>query len=129
MAAARIPGLTPNPLLLAAAAVVAVIWVAPIVWVIGLSFKPNDVLMFDTGNILSPPFTLENYANILAASNVFRWIGNSLIVATGTTLLVLAVSSLAGYAFARLEFPGRRVLFVLVLAGLAVPDQAIFIPL
>ena len=129
MSAVRIPGVSPNPLLLLTAALVAVIWVAPVVWVIGLSFKPNEILMFNTGGILAPPFTLENYRNILTSSNVFVWIGNSLIVAAGTTLLVLILSSLAGYAFARLDFPGRRVLFVLVLAGLAVPDQAILIPL
>jgi multiple sugar transport system permease protein len=44
-------------------------------------------------------------------------------------VLTLVVSSLAGYAFARLDFPGKRIVFVLVLAGLMVPEQAVFIPL
>lgn len=126
---ARIPGVSPSPALMVLAILLAVAWMAPVVWVVGLSFKPNDVLMRDTTGVFAPPFTLRNYADLLAASNVFRWVGNSLAVALSQTALVLALSSLAGYAFARLEFPGRRALFVAVLAGLAVPDQAIFIPL
>ncbi|MBV9538825.1 MAG: carbohydrate ABC transporter permease [Acidisphaera sp.] len=116
-------------ILLAAVVVLAVIWIAPIVWVVGLSFKPNDVLMRTTGGIVAPPFTLVNYRDILAASNVFGWMLNSTIVAIGQTVLTLLLASLAGYGFARTEFPGRRVLFLLVLACLAVPDQAIIVPL
>jgi multiple sugar transport system permease protein len=58
---------------------------------------------------------------------VFRWIGNSLIVSLGMTAGVLVLASLAGYGFARLEFPGRNILFVIVLLGLAVPEQAVII--
>jgi multiple sugar transport system permease protein len=114
---------------LAAVLGLAVLWIAPLVWVLGLSLKPDDVLIQDTGNILSPPFTLRNYEAILANSLVFRWIANSALVALGQTALILVLSSLAGYGFARAEFPGKNVLFIFVLAGLAVPEQAIFIPL
>jgi multiple sugar transport system permease protein len=58
---------------------------------------------------------------------VFRWFLNSTIVALGQTAGVLVLSSLAGYAFARLEWPGRKVVFVIVLFGLAVPEQAVII--
>lgn len=112
-----------------AVAALAIVWIAPIVWVVGLSFKPNDVLMRTTGGILSPPFTLKNYADILAASSVFNWMLNSAIVAVCQTLLTLLIASLAGYGFARTNFPGRNILFVLVLAALAVPEQAIIVPL
>ena len=54
---------------------------------------------------------------------------NSAIVAAGQTVLTLLVASLAGYGFARTDFPGRKPLFVLVLAALAVPEQAIIVPL
>ncbi len=115
--------------LLAAVIGLALVWLAPIVWVIGLSFKPNEVLMHSTGGILAPPFTLKNYIDILAASSVFSWMLNSTIVAVGQTVLTLLIASLAGYGFARTNFPGRSVLFVLVLAALAVPEQAIIVPL
>lgn len=115
--------------LLAAVIGLALVWLAPIIWVIGLSFKPNDVLMHSTGGILSPPFTVKNYIDILAASSVFGWMLNSTIVAVGQTVLTLVIASLAGYGFARTSFPGRSLLFVLVLAALAVPEQAIIVPL
>ncbi len=116
-------------LLLAAVVALAVVWLAPIIWVVGLSFKPNEVLMHSTGGILTPPFTLKNYVDILAASSVFGWMLNSTIVAFGQTILTLLIASLAGYGFARTNFPGRNALFVLVLAALAVPEQAIIVPL
>jgi multiple sugar transport system permease protein len=116
-------------LILAGVVLLTVIWVAPILWVVGLSFKPNDVLMKSTGGLLSPPFTLKNYTDILAASSVFKWMLNSAIVACGQTVLTLAIASLAGYGFARTNFPGRRALFAMTLAALAVPEQAIIVPL
>ncbi|MGL4242595.1 MAG: carbohydrate ABC transporter permease, partial [Beijerinckiaceae bacterium] len=78
-----------DKMLLGAVAALAILWLAPIIWVIGLSFKPNEVLMRDTGGILSPPFTLKNYRDILASSQVFAWMWNSVVVATGQTILTL----------------------------------------
>jgi multiple sugar transport system permease protein len=114
---------------LAALVALAAFWMAPIVWVIGLSFKPNDVLMHSTGGLLSPPFTIKNYTDILRASAVFGWMLNSAIVAIGQTALTLVLSTLAGYGFARTDFPGKRIVFLIVLAALAVPEQAIIVPL
>jgi multiple sugar transport system permease protein len=116
-------------LLLLAVVLLAIAWIAPIVWVVGLSLKPNEVLMRSTGGIILPPFTLKNYADILAASSVFGWMTNSAIVAVGQTVLTLVIASLAGYGFARTDFPGRKMLFVLMLAALAVPEQAVIVPL
>ncbi len=115
--------------LFAAMITLAVLWLAPIAWVIGLSFKPNELLMRKTTGLLAPPFTLKNYIDIVATSSVFGWMLNSTIVAVGQTVLTLMLSTLAGYGFARTEFPGKRIIFVLVLAGLAVPEQAIIVPL
>lgn len=116
-------------LVLLGVALLALVWLGPMLWVLALSFKPNELLMARTDVFLGPPYTAENYGDILQASLVFRWLGNSAIVALGQTLGVLLLSSLAGYGFARTEFPGRRWLYGLVLFGLAVPSQAIFIPL
>jgi multiple sugar transport system permease protein len=115
--------------ILALVIALALAWLAPIVWVVGLSLKPNDVLMRSTGGLLAPPFTLKNYTDITATSAVFGWMLNSAIVAFGQTVLTLALSTLAGYGFARTDFPGKKAVFVLVLAGLAVPEQAIIVPL
>ena len=115
--------------ILASVIALALLWITPLVWVFMLSFKPNDFLMAHTDILFSPPFTFKNYQDILGTSAVFGWITNSLIVSLGSTFLTLVLASLAGYGFARTQFPGRQVLFYIVLAGLAVPEQAIVIPL
>lgn len=110
-----------------AVGVVALLWVFPILWVVALSFKPNVEIMTRSSGVLEPPFTLENYLNIIASSNVFRWTMNSMIVATVQTVVTLILASLAGYGFARADFRGRQVVFALALAGLAVPEYALIV--
>ena len=116
-------------LLLAATILVAILWILPVVWVLAMSLKPNEVLQRSTWGFLPTPFTLENYVGLLRVSQVPRWLLNSAIVAVVMTVAVLVVSSLAGYAFARLRFPFKRTLFMLMIAGLMIPEQAVFLPL
>ena len=115
-------------IILASVIALGIVMVMPIVWALGLSIKSNAALMVDTSSVLHAPYTLQNYFDLFAGSGVFRWLLNSTIVALGMTFGVLVLSSLAGYGFARLEFPGRNLIFVLVLFGLAVPEQAVIIP-
>src|SRR5688572_31171284 len=117
-----------SPLALACVVVGAAIMVAPLVWTILLSLKANSALVGNSAAALSPPYTLENYAAILGNYLTMRWLLNSLIVSLGTTAGVLILSSLAGYGFARLQFPFRRTLFIFVLLGLAIPQQAVILP-
>ena len=120
---------TVDLLLLTVTVVVAVLWMIPVIWVVAMSLKPNAELMRSTAGFLPVPFTLENYVNLVKLATVPRWLLHSFIVAVSMTLAVLVVSSMAGYAFARLSFPFKRTLFILTLAGLMVPEQAVFIPL
>nr|MDQ4088585.1 carbohydrate ABC transporter permease [Pseudomonadota bacterium] len=108
------------PLVLLAVLIGAAIMVAPLVWTILLSLKSNTELVGNSGAALSAPYTLENYRAIVGSSLTTRWLLNSLIVSIATTVGVLILCSLAGYGFARLRFPFRRTLFVLVLLGLAI---------
>jgi multiple sugar transport system permease protein len=105
----------------------AVLMLLPVLWVVLLSFKPNAELMADINSAFRAPYTLANYGNLFASSGVFRWVANSVAVALGMTVGVLILSSLAGYAFARLDFPWKRTLFVFVMLGLAVPEQAVIL--
>ena len=116
-------------LVILAVVLLAAIWMLPLAWVLAASLKPNQVLMVRTDGLLSPPFTLRNYENLIGTSALVRWLANSAIVSLGQTALVLVLSSLAGYGFARTRFPGKRWVFGFVLAGLAVPEQATLIPL
>ncbi len=106
----------------------ALIMVAPLLWTLLLSLKNNAELVGHSGAALHGPYTLQNYVAIFGNSLTTRWLLNSAIVALGQTAGVLILASLAGYAFARLEFPLRKTLFVIVLLGLAVPSQAVILP-
>ncbi|WP_137154238.1 carbohydrate ABC transporter permease [Rhizobium sp. FKL33] len=109
------------------AILLSLLMVLPAIWVIGLSLKNNAELMVDPNSVFHPPYVIENYLNIINTSAVFRWVMNSLIVSIAMTLGTLVLSSLAGYGFARLNFRGRDALFVIVLLGLAVPEQAVLV--
>jgi len=106
----------------------AALMLAPLIWTVLLSLKANAELVGNSGAALHGPYTLQNYAAIFGTSQTMRWLLNSAIVSLGTTAGVLVLCSLAGYGFARLEFPFRRTLFVLVLLGLAIPSQAVILP-
>lgn len=106
----------------------AVLMLAPLIWTVLLSLKNNAELVGHSEAALHGPYTLQNYAAILGNSLTLRWLLNSTIVALGTTAGVLVLASLAGYGFARLEFPFRRSLFIFVMVGLAIPSQAVILP-
>jgi multiple sugar transport system permease protein len=116
-----------NWVLSAALAVAVLAMAAPLAWTVLLSLKPNSELLRGTQTALSPPYTLRNYLDILGHSAVFHWLLNSAIVSLGVTSGVLVLSSLAGYGFARLRFPGRDLVFVVVLFGLSIPEQSVII--
>ncbi|KAF0116529.1 MAG: multiple sugar transport system permease protein [Rhodobacteraceae bacterium] len=120
---------TADLILLGLTVAFAILWMIPVVWVVTMSLKPNDELMRSTAGFIPYPFTIDNYVSLLKLATVPRWLMHSFVVAISMTALVLIVSSMAGYAFARLQFPFKRTLFLIVLAGLMVPEQAVFIPL
>ena len=117
-----------SPVAFVAVLIGAAIMVAPLIWTILLSLKSNGELVGNSAAALSAPYTLENYRAIFGNALTTRWLLNSAVVSLGTTAGVLILCSLAGYGFARLEFPLRRTLFVLVLAGLAIPGEAVVLP-
>ncbi|HEY1142570.1 MAG TPA: carbohydrate ABC transporter permease, partial [Sphingomicrobium sp.] len=112
----------------AALTIGAIVMVSPLLWTLLLSLKSNASLIGNSGAALHGPYTLENYVAIFGNSSTMRWLLNSIIVSLCTTAGVLVLASLAGYGFARLEFPFRRTLFIFVLLGLAVPSQAVILP-
>jgi multiple sugar transport system permease protein len=105
----------------------AVVMLTPLVWTLLLSLKNNAELVGHSEAALHAPYTFQNYAAIFGNSLTLRWLLNSTIVSLGTTAGVLILASLAGYGFARLDFPFRRPLFIFVLVGLAIPSQAVIL--
>ena len=109
---------------------IALIIIIPLLWMLSTSFKPKSLLFTAEIQWIPQRATLENYTNILnnAATPIGRWFINSLGVAIVHTVVILALSSLAAYAYARLEFPGRKQLFALLLATLFLPGIMFLVP-
>ena len=104
----------------------ALLFFTPFVWTVATSFKTlPDSAYF---NLIPHPFTTEAWKSVWNDYDFKRYALNSLFLAVTVTILNLFLASLGGYAFARLRFPGREVLFVLVLGTLMIPDQLRLIP-
>jgi alpha-glucoside transport system permease protein len=115
-----------------ASLIIAVVWTVPTVGLFITSIRPKtDTLRTGWWNIfVNPTVTLENYQDVLfGRENLLGPFFNSLAIAIPATVFPLVIASLAGYAFAWMEFRGRNVLFVLVFALQIVPIQMALVPL
>jgi multiple sugar transport system permease protein len=98
----------------------------PFFWMLSTSFKTySDV--FQPG-FFPPSPTLDNYVEVIARTSFLRWFLNSILVAAGTTISVLFFDSLVGYTLAKLKFPGKEIIFVLILSTLMIPTEMLVIP-
>ena len=115
----------------AAAYGLCLLWLIPIVWMAVVTFKPESVDTTKIRNWFVPPFTMENIEAVLhhPQADVFRWILNSTIIATITTVCVLLICTLAAFAFSQIRFAGKTAVFLLVMIGMMIPREATLIPL
>lgn len=108
----------------------AVIMVLPVALIFVTSFKPDsEIIHFSS--LLPRAWTLDNFTAILGTPEeipIVRWFLNSLFISAAITALVLIVDSMAAYALARLDLPGGRALFAIILATLMVPGQICLVP-
>jgi ABC-type glycerol-3-phosphate transport system permease component len=109
--------------------VAAVTCAAPFFYVIAASLKDQGSLFHYPPVWVQVPPYLGNYQRLLFDSGFPRWMLNTLIVATSVTTIKLFIDSMAGYALAKLDFTGKRVVFLLMLILLMVPFAALLIPL
>jgi multiple sugar transport system permease protein len=123
--------ISPRNWLVVAVLVVAAIFVLlPFIWMVAVSFQPGAAAYALPPNYIPRDPSLDSYRDLLSPEVSFlRAYFNSLLVAGLTTLGVIVTSSLAAFAFSRLEFRGRAVLFALILMGLMVPPSFVLIPL
>lgn len=104
------------------------LWAAPFVWMISTSFKPSSQVMTKDIEWFPREVTLDNYRNVLEYP-IARWAMNSVIVAGVATALCVLFGAMAGYALARLRFPGRNVIFMIFLASIMIPPEVGVVPL
>lgn len=108
---------------------VLVLWVAPLLWMVSTSLKPEGQILTLVPRWIPKTFTLANYRDVLAKYRLVAWGVNSMVVAVGVTLLGMAVSIPAAYAFARMRFRGQQWIFLLILSTILVPVHITIVPL
>ncbi len=111
------------------AALLAVLWLVPLLWAVDTSLKPEQETTRTPISWLPSAPTSGAYQSVLEQGSILRWFVNSTIVAVLVTVLTLLVSVLAAYGFSRTTFPGRKVIFGVVIAGILVPPQVLIVPL
>jgi len=110
--------------------ILAIGWLLPFLWAVATAFKTEtDAASGDAGWIGASGPTAQAFGSILSQGNVYLWAWNSLWTATAVTVLTVTISALAAYAFSRLDFRGRKWLFVVIVAAIVVPPQVLIIPL
>ncbi|MFD1899424.1 carbohydrate ABC transporter permease [Enterococcus termitis] len=101
----------------------------PFIWAIAASFKPLKEIVSGDLSLIPQNFTLGNYQYVLGRSSLFtRWFINSVIISVIGTAINILLNTMAGYALARLNFPGRQRVYYGFLALMMVPAQVLLIP-
>lgn len=101
--------------------------VYPVFFAINNALKTNKGYILDRFGVVSEP-TLMNFVNVWNRSGLSAYFFNSVVVTFGAVLVLLVISSLAGFAFAVLRFPMRKLIFVVILASLMIPVQVVLVP-
>ena len=108
------------------------VWLIPTIGLLVNSFRPPEAVTGSgwwTALFAPSQLTLDNYAHVLAQSNIGAGFVNSLFISIPATVIPIMVAAFAAYAFAWMKFPGRDLLFVVVVGLLVVPLQSTFIPI
>jgi multiple sugar transport system permease protein len=110
----------------------AIVWLLPIVWVLVTSVKLTPDIVKLPPEWLPWPITGAHYEEVLLSSSrtarIGRAFANSLVVALGTAVLVVGTCAMAAYPLARLRFPGRDLVFTLVVGSLMIPNAVVLVP-
>ena len=100
----------------------------PIIWMLLSSFKPDNEIIKFPPTLFPSSFTLKNFIKCTQRIDIWVYLKNSFVYSFGATLPSLLVNTMAGYAFARYEFKGKDIIFVIFLATMMIPFQVIMIP-
>ncbi len=105
-----------------------IIFLLPFIWSISTSLKPLSDLFQVAPNLIPSQIRWQNYGDVLDYIPFARIYANTIIVTAARVIGQVFLASLAAFAFSRMQFPGRDILFFLLLAGLMVPQQVLTIP-
>ena len=105
---------------------IAFTMIVPFLWMISTSFKPESEIL--RRNVFPVAPTMDNYSDVINKTDLPLWYKNSFIVAVISTVSVAFFDSLAGFVFAKYNFPGKRPIFIIFLTSLMVPTEMLLIP-
>ncbi|HEY8543278.1 MAG TPA: carbohydrate ABC transporter permease [Pseudothermotoga sp.] len=109
------------------AIVLSIIYLIPLIWMVLASFQSQKDIL--AGKWIPSKWSADNYRTILQRAKIGTWFINSLISSSVGTVGIIVICTLAAYVVSRMNFPGRRLLYILSLTGFMIPSQAIAIPL
>lgn len=105
------------------------VWLFPLFWMVITSLKYENEVVTRSFTFLPANPTAANYIKAFSSTNILYWLLNSVYVSTLTMILTVLVDAPIAYAFAKIRFPGRNILFWAVMAGMMVPFQVLVVPL
>lgn len=109
--------------------VLAFLCIFPILWAFLSSFKTEQAVVAYPPQLIPDTFVLTNYQTVLTRYPYMSWMFNSLFISILSTVLILVISSLGAFAFARMEFKFKKTLFAIITAMMLIPIQGYMIPL
>ena len=120
--------LSSRALLYISISVAAFVILLPVLWMVGASVRPEGDILSHPNYLIPTQFTLHNFRAVLKGIPFVREFQNTVIFAGSVTILSLLFDSMTAYALARLDFPGKRVFFLLILLFLMIPPQITLVP-
>ena len=109
--------------------IISIFMILPFVWMVSVSLKPSGRIYEYPPRFIPSPVTFENYRTAWDRANFSRYFMNTTIFAVAGTLLTISFCSLGGYVFAKLRFPGKNILFMVILFTMMLPFFSVLIPL
>jgi multiple sugar transport system permease protein len=109
--------------------VFSILWLIPSLWALKTSLTANSTSALGAGPILSDwNLTLSSYGTLLAGGDIWNWYLASVVTSVITVALTVVFGSMAAYALSRLQFRGRKLVFLLMVGGIMIPPQVLIVP-
>jgi multiple sugar transport system permease protein len=105
----------------------AIVWAFPLYWAAVTTLKPEHEAVRPYVELWPETVTLESYTHVLQNTSIGIWFLNSIVISLATTVLVVLMGVMCGYALSQLRFPGRQALWWMILASFMVPVQALIV--
>lgn len=106
----------------------AFLFLVPYIWMFGTSLKPREQVYSDVPHLLPRGITFRWYEHLLTESQIVQWVINTFVLAAITTIIVVVIDAMIAYSLTRLEWPGRKVIFSVIVASFMVPGIVNLVP-